>query len=111
MRLVRPTKSTLYVTGAKTCPPAWLAAPAPATTPGDASHVAQGWESTDVTVVATFRGSRCSARLTAWLDSDGDGKPSLGDFVGSTPEIEIRDRGIFAGNLTLGPQLLLSPWP
>jgi hypothetical protein len=64
-----------------------------------------------VVVTATFRGKRCSANLTVWIDADGDGKPSSGDHVGSSALVEIVDRGIFAGNLTRGPDLVLGRVP
>ena len=64
-----------------------------------------------VVVTAVFRGSRCSANLTVWIDSDGDGKPSSGDYVGTTALVEIVDRGILSGNLTRGPEPRLGRVP
>jgi hypothetical protein len=74
-------------------------------------HITQEVDGGSVVVTAAFRGSRCSASLTVWIDSGSDGKPSSGDYVGSTALVEIVDRGIFSGNLTDGPDLVLSRVP
>jgi hypothetical protein len=100
---------TLYVTGVKVCPPAPIGVPAASPSNGDAFSVTHEAESAgSVVVTAAFRGARCSARLTAWLDTDADGKPSPGDFIGSTPAVEIQDKGVLAGNLTRGRDVVLS---
>ena len=100
---------TLYVTGFKVCPPGAIGVPAAARSSGDAFSVTHEAESAgSVVVTAAFRGQRCSARLTAWLDADADGKPSPGDFIGSTPAVEIQDKGVLAGNLTRGRDVVLS---
>ena len=112
VRVIVPsgTKLALHVTGAKVCPPGAVAAPAPATTWGDAEHVQLELEIGAVIVTAAFRGKHCNASVTAWIDADGDGKPSSGDFVGSTPAVEIRDKSWFS-NLTRGPDLSLRKIP
>jgi hypothetical protein len=112
VRFVGPSGTggkTLYVTGVKHCPPGAIGAPAAGRSFGDAFSVSQEPESTGAVIVtAAFRGAHCSARLTAWLDVDADGKASPGDFVGSTPTVEIRDRGVLSGNLTRGRDVVLS---
>ena len=110
--LVPPgARPSLHVTGAKACPPAPISPPLPGTTPGDASHVTIEEDGGAILITAAFRGSRCSATLTAWIDSNADGKPSSGDYVGSSALVEIVDRGIFSGNLTRGPDLVLGRVP
>ena len=100
---------TLYVTGVKVCPPGAIGVPAASPSNGDAFNVTHEADSAgSVVVTAAFRGARCSARLTAWLDADADGKPSLGDFIGSTAVVEIQDKGVLAGNLTRGRDVVLS---
>jgi len=111
VRFVGPSGSghTLYVTGVKHCPPGVIGVPAAGRSFGDAFSVTQEPESGGAVIVtAAFRGGHCSARLTAWLDTDADGKPSPGDFIGSTPAVEIRDRGVFVSNLTRGRDVVLS---
>jgi hypothetical protein len=112
VRFVGPSGSgghTLYVTGVKLCPPGAIGVPAATQSFGDAFSVTQEPESAGAVIVtAAFRGAHCGARLTAWLDTDADGKPSPGDFIGSTPSVEIRDRGVFSSNLTRARDVVLS---
>lgn len=56
------------------------------------------------------RSSRCKAAATAWYDTNGDGKPDVGDFVATMPTTEFYDRGLCAGNLTKVGPLDLEPW-
>jgi hypothetical protein len=113
VRVLLPSgaKPPLHVTGAKACPPAPISPPLPGTTPGDAYHVTQERDGGAVVVTAAFRGRHCSANITVWIDSDGDGKPSSGDYVGTSALVEIVDRGIVSGNLTRGPDLVLGRVP
>jgi hypothetical protein len=101
----------LNVTGASACPPGAVSAPPPSTSEGDAWLVLREAEESGVLVTASFRKSHCNAQLTIWYDANGDGVVSSGDFVGSTPIVEIRDRGLFSGNLTRGPDVRLRRVP
>jgi hypothetical protein len=111
LRVVALDASRLQVTGVKACPPAALAPPAPSAGPGDAFHVAREADGNAVVVTASFRGSHCGARLTAWLDRSADGKAGSGDLVGSSATIELWDRGVIRGNLTEAADLALTTLP
>jgi hypothetical protein len=101
------------LTARKACPPAALAAVPPAA-PGPAGAGADEWQTVTATpggllVATAFRGVRCSVRVTGFYDTNRDGAVNAGDLTAASPEIEVADRGLFRGNLTVGPRLTLAP--
>jgi hypothetical protein len=67
---------------------------------GSAMLTSSGRSVRAVSLVASLALFGCSPGSR--LDVDANGKVSPGDFVGSTTAVEIRDRGVLAGNLTRG---------
>lgn len=58
----------------------------------------------------TERGSRCLAAVTAWYDTNGNGKVDTGDFVGAMAVTQFADRGLCAGNTTNVGPIAMTPW-
>jgi hypothetical protein len=108
------------LTGKKTCPPGPVATAPPAsplaTTTATARSDDTEWQQVHVEapglrVVTAFRGSRCRVRVTAFYDTNRDGRVNAGDLSAMSPAIDVVDNGIFGGNLTAGPVLKLAPIP
>lgn len=103
---VPPTLNLTLSTGAKSMP-----APAP--------KVGIAPENTQLTLrsngyetMFNIHGTHHWVQLTAWIDSNNDGKLDSGDLVGSYPSaIEVADHGLCAGNLTDSPPILLRVMP
>lgn len=87
-----------FVTGAKACPPGPLAPPPPTDAAGDAEYVRSRAESGGIEATAAFRGRECRVQVTAWYDANGNGAVDAGDWVGSSPAVDVVDEGIFGEN-------------
>jgi hypothetical protein len=92
------TRERLRVTGAKACPPASVAAPAPSSERGETEYVRTQVAGQGLEVRAAFRGQRCRLQITAWYDTNGSGGVDAGDWVGSSVAIDVEDRGTLGGN-------------
>lgn len=97
----------LFVTGAKACPPGPLAAPPPADAAGDAEYVRARAESGGIETTAAFRGRECRVLVTAWYDANGNAAVDTGDWVGSSPAVDVVDEGIFGENSARSPDVTL----
>lgn len=102
---------SLFVTGVKACPPGPLSAPSPGPNPRDVEYHQPSVVPGGLKTVIAFRGRHCNVQVAAWYDTDNDGKVSRGDYTATTAPIIVRDRGLFGGNLTIGPDVRLSLIP
>ena len=96
-----------YLAAAKACPPGPVPSPPPGLGLGDAE-----WQTPEVVprglhVETAFHGIRCAVRVTGFYDTNANGKVDAGDLTGSSPALEVVDRGIFAGNLTTAADVRL----
>lgn len=106
LSVVPSTLNLTLVTGPKPMP-----APAPAVgvAPENSQLTARpnGYDT-----MFNIHGSHTWVQLTAWVDTNKNGKLDASDLVGSYPSaIEAADRGICAGNLTDSPPILLRVMP
>lgn len=109
---LKPDPTRLRVTVASSCDPVGSgdrkAAPPPAPEPGPDGKVGATVEGGRLVFEANERSFRCYFHLAAWFDANGNGNVDAGDAVGRMPRAVVsEDRGLCAGNLTHGPDVVL----
>ena len=100
-----------FVTGAKACPPADIAAPAPGNSGQDVEYVRSRVLADGIDITAAFRGRQCRVQVTGWYDADADGQVDAGDWVGSSQAVDITDEGASRGNSARAANVTLAQKP
>ena len=100
-----------HIVGAKTCPPGPVDEPRIEGSASTAEHFNAEFDKHGVTALVAFHGRHCAVRALAWYDANGDGVANAGDLEGASVVVEAVDRGVFRGNITRAPDVVLALVP
>jgi hypothetical protein len=100
-----------HIVGAKTCPPGPVDEPRAEGASSAAAHFSAEFNKGGVNALVAFRGRHCAVRALGWYDTNGDGVRNAGDLQGTSLVVEAEDRGVFRGNITRTPDVVLAVVP